>query len=407
MNFINEHINSLNILQLFIDNGCVIYGKSVLDILKENKLDVIKMYLPSDEIIQNIENLKLTLDTCEIKQVTSHKKLWRINDLWILTTTKLPCTTIKDTENMCITNNGVSTFHNRNGLNILNYLRKINNKESFNDPYVNMQIRWITYLLNEGHTIYGSWPSRYITVTQSKEMHRDIDVSANNYKNLHNMINLLIDTDICHLNNKNTQKYTKKSLNINIPTNVGILNFDIHKSSHNMSCDAFYNNLKLTQKFLTVNYQPENINFLSTLILTFKDLLLNNYTLIKPFPERADNMGEFRLIMKPLIFSHTHTINYDYLEKNKKENETINKLTDIITNNKCYKKCNHIQNDNFEIPSTIVIKLGKKFKCIQCIHNHINIQKEINDKKNAILLYAKAMQNENCSEEEDTLSGEE
>lgn len=381
MNFINEHNDSLNILQQFIDNGGIIFGQSVLNILIENKFDVVKIYLPSDEII---ENLELIFDQYEIKQITTNKKLWKINHLWILTTIKMPNIKSDELSNICITNNGISTFHYKNklkSLEILEILRKINNKEIFEDPYVNISARWITYFLNNGHNVYGSWPSRYITAMYPSEMYRDIDINTSNYKSLRDMMDVLIDTNICFLTNKNTKKYTDKSLNVEMPTKVGILNFDIHKESKNMSCDAFHNNLKLTQTHLTINYQPENINFLNTLVLIFRDLFFNNYTLIKPFPIRVDNVGEFRLIIKPMIFSITHTLNYDYLENNKKENEVINELKDIITNNLCYKKCNHISNNNFEIPSTTVIKLGKKNKCLQCIHNHVVIQKELNDKR--------------------------
>ncbi len=378
MEFINKNIDSLNILQQFIDNDAVIYGESVLNILKENKIDVVKIYLPSPEVIENINNLKLTFDKCEIKQVTNNKQMWKINDLWILTTTRIPSILIKDNDNMCITKYGVSTFHSRNGLNILKYLRNINNKEVFDDAYVNLSSKWVTYFLNEEHSIYGSWPTRYITANNSDEMHRDIDISVlgnKNYKKICSMMNLLADSNMCDLTNINFPKYESTSMNVKITINSEILNFDIHKAGR-ISCDAFYNNLKLTQKYLTINYKPHNVNFINILILTFKDLFSNNYTLIKQFPIRYDTMGDFRLIVKPYMFSAKRTINYDYLETNKNADEKINKLEDVITNNKCCKNCNHEPNNDFEIPSTSVIKLNKKFKCVQCIYNHITLWKK-------------------------------
>lgn len=384
MNFVRKHIDSLEILQKFIDNGGVIYGESVRNILFENVINVVKIYLPSDEVIANLDQLEteltLTYGQCEIKQVTENKKLWKINHLYVLTTTTTPKIKLDGISNICISNNGISTIYEADSLTVLKFLRRFNNKDDFDDPYVNMAERWTTYFLNNGHNIYGSWPSRYITVTQSDEMHRDIDISTNNYKSISDMMNLLIDTNIAFTSN-DVRKYTDTSLKVELPTNAGKIFFDIHKESSNMSCDAFYNNLRLTKQYLTINYQPPKLNFLGTLVLTFRDLFFDSYTLIKPLPTRVDTVGEFRLIVKPLLFSNTHKVNYDYLEYSKEEDDTIIELNDILTNNKCYKKCNHDPDNHFGVPSTTVIKLGKKFKCLECIYTHVVIQKEIQDKR--------------------------
>lgn len=378
MDFINNNAESLNILQEFLNIGCTIYGESVLNILKCKTPDVVKIFIPSEEISVHVENLKATLDGCARGQITSKKCIWLINKLTIMTTTKFPSNIDNNNKNICITKNGISTLDNNNGIEILNILRNVNNKEPFDDTYVNTSLKWIKYFIKENHNIYGSWPSRYITESNPQEMHRDIDICTNNYNSLRNMITLLIDVNVCQLINNNTNKYIDIPFNVEFQTPEGVLKFDIHKESKKMSADAFYNNLKLSQKCLTLNYQPSNINFISALILTFNDLFSNNYTLIEPFPKRVDNISQLRLVIKPLLFSSTHTINYDYL---KHHNEKVDELKDILVNKKCYKKCNYPLNNNLGVPSTTVIKLGDKFKCIQCIHNHVLIQKEIQEKK--------------------------
>ena len=88
-------------------------------------------------------------------------------------------------------------------------------------------------------------------------------------------------------------------------------------------------------------------------------------------------------MVKPMIFSATHTLNYDYLEFSNKDDELvkrpIDKMGDVLTTNKCRKNCNHETHNGFGIPSNTVVKTGKhrKYKtnrCLQCIYDHVEIQ---------------------------------
>jgi hypothetical protein len=371
-------MDQLDILQEFLDFDCIIYGNAIEDLLKGNMSpsNIIKIYVPKDKV----EQLQSSFPDHKKIEISLRESIWVINKLVVMTTTKSPIKTLeRPQEILCITNLGISLLPKHNTTSVLKILRRANNKNFFSDSYINTSLRWIKYLLEENHEVYGSWPSWYIAAETTEQLHRDIDVCTSNYNSIRNMMTLLVDLGLCEFNNTNSNTYIDIPLNIKMELDDGDLIFDIHRKSKNMASDAFYNNLKLTKNGVTVNYQPSNLNFITTLILTFNDLFSNNYTLIEQLPERIDNLAQLRLMLKPIIFSlnEARIINYEYLENIYGQ---IEKLSDKIIDGKCYKNCSHQPNIALGVPSNLVVKIGKKHKCVQCAYNHVLIQKEIKEK---------------------------
>ena len=57
MDFIKQNSDLLDILQIFIDLGCIIYGDSVNKILFKNNIKNIKLYIPNKNVEEDINQL--------------------------------------------------------------------------------------------------------------------------------------------------------------------------------------------------------------------------------------------------------------------------------------------------------------------------------------------------------------
>ena len=391
MEFINKNEYVINLLQIFLNNGCFIYGPSVQNLLINHKVHNIQIYVPPEATAnmtkyQNYFECLSELggnndvNSYEIKNICKTKYLWKINDANLTLTTKKP-NPKHDTTQLIITKDGVSTLANSKlkGIDVLKTLRKLTKYEDFDDGLINVSLKWITFLLNNGSKIYGSWPSKFITCECACDLNSDIDILSDDINNLGNLMYLLNDSNVCELGTSN--KYDVASLNAKIKSNSGSLILDIHKNSNSITCDAFYNNLRLTIDNLTVNYKPENINFLSALILIFNDLFHSSYTLMKPLPitiKDIKNNGDLRLLTKPISFSENYVISTEYLQKYKDGETKINELNDILLNGEC-DRSNHTVNDKLNfVPS--VIRGDKKKVCLHCIHSDLQNNKKLHNK---------------------------
>ena len=378
MQFIKENDQLIKLLQKFLDIGCIIYGPSVQNLLINNKTKKLDIYIPTKECQEHLNKyknyfeclseLKSTDEKYEIKKTTKNKTIWILKSITITFTTKRP-NPKHDVTQLTLSSDGISTFSDNNtnkSVAVLKVLRKLNkaNNIIFDDIHIEKSLEWINYFLNEDNMVYGSWPSRYITVTDQNEMKRDIDILCQDLPHLQkieNLMKLLATTGICE------HTFVANIINSKIKLISGTLDIDVHLNTKSVTCDAFYNNLRLTKTHLTINYTADPFQFLSNLILTLNDLFKSTYTLIKPFPTRIKNKGDLRLLVKPIGFSEKYKITLDYLEFIKKNDDKINNLGDILLDDYCEKE-DHVVNPELDfVPS--VIKMDNKKLCLHCIHS--------------------------------------
>ncbi len=387
MEFIRNNVDILNIIQILINKGCILYGSSVRDFLINHTLEKINVYIPSEEVINAVNSFKNYFEySIELKKeqfkfevtiINKNKTMWKINNIQFHFTIAQPKPK-KEINKLYIDKHGISIFdysiYNTafRSIKVLELLRKINEKIEFksinkendeNFKSIDLMLEWIRYFLIPGNSIYGGWPSRYITSDKPEDMNRDIDIITNDIQSIENLMIVLKKTGLCKTNDN--RKYNLSSLNVEMNCEIP-LKFDIHKKSNDITCDAFYNNLKMTHEYITINYQPENINYISTILLIFDDLFHNKYTLICPIPKSFENKSDFRLITKPIIFSSERTIDYAYLEFS---DEKFVKVDDILSNDEC---CRHYHKINKELDFLpIVVLLGRHNICLHCMHKHV------------------------------------
>jgi len=362
MDFITQNKQIIDILQKLLNNDCLLCG-SIKKILVNHDLSDLRICYPEDK---EIDFLALFDDIKQFKykQLSETETLWIINDIEFTTTNKL------NKNDVYISKNGISIIgqSKQKSIDVLKYFRVT---ESEDCDRMKVTISWLKYLMNADNYVYGSWPTRYILNDCSdcdENNERDIDLCTTDKNKIRQLMTALECSGICQIDN-NVGKYDIKPLNARIKLEGWNLIFDIHEESKNMSCDAFYNNLKLTNDYVTINYEPDNLSFIESLILTFNDLFYNQYTLIKPIPNQFQNKSDFRLLLKPFLFSTTKEISYDYLEEN---DQNIRKLNDVVTDHICEK---HKNSDNLEYPiMNMCLNMNKEVKkswCLNCIQDHV------------------------------------
>lgn len=374
MNFISNNIDTLNIIQILIDKGCVLYGSSLRNFLITHNIEKLNIYIPSDEVYNQVEIFKAYFEYSielkkeqfkfEISKINKNRTMWKINDVCLCFTILKPKPK-KEINNLYLNKYGLSTFYDCKfkSIKVLQLLRKIKEKPDFNFKSINTMTEWIKYFLTQDNFIYGGWPSRYITSDKPSEMKRDIDIISNDMVSMENLMRVLNKTGLCSLNNNN--KYKVSSLNVDINCDIP-LKFDIHKNSKDITCDAFYNNLRMTNEHVTVNYQPENINYICIMLLIFNDLFNDKYTLICSFPKTYETKSEFRLITRPIILANERTVDYSYLEFS---NQNFIPISDILSTDECCRSYHKI-NKELDFPPTVV-QLGKRNICLHCMHKHV------------------------------------
>jgi hypothetical protein len=372
MDFIKNNDSEIDILQAFIMEGCILYGDSVANLLIHNNFNDIKFYLPLNKEIDLLKIHK-NIKTLEVKSISGTETLWRINNLDITISSETP-----KNNQICLDSEGLFLYYldlpfhkdERECCGILKYLRKLNNKPDLNDNLVNASLNWIKYLSLSGNHIYGSWLSRFITCDNVDDLKRDIDISSDNYEPLKALMTTLKETGVCKIEENNG--YNVSSLNAKIKSNDNELILDIHKKSNNMSSDAFYNNLRLFDKYLGINHKLDNLHMLSNTILIFRDLFQNTYTLIKPIPKSYETKPDFRLLLKPILFSETYTIKYDYLEHS--NHNDILRLQDLVLQGGTCKNISKNDCKNMGPYPYIVTQTPsqKNKRCLNCIHKHIS-----------------------------------
>lgn len=382
MEFINREKFVIELLQRFIDSGCLIYGLSVQNLLIKNKVKKIDVYIPNNEINNNVTKYKNYFE-CDkdlgnneanfiINKMSKHKTSWKIYNTTFILTTKKP-NPKNNMMQLTMSKEGISIINNNKNksIEVLDILRKIKKNDSFDDKYVTVSSEWVKYLLENGENIYGSWISRYIICKDPQDMKRDIDILSGDISKLNNLVKLLNSSGFSDIENSKENKYNIPSINTKIKTDHGIINLDIHdntKKNNDLTCDAFHNNLKLTCNYLTLNCIPPKLNYISALILTFGDIYKPTYTLMKPLPTTITNKGDLRCIYKPIIFSQNkYKIIFDYLETIKKEDDKVNTLNDIIVKDKCSQKT-HVINPELEYPDS-VINNNETLICLHCLHS--------------------------------------
>lgn len=369
MDFITQNKTTIDILQKFIDEDCVLCGSFIINMLVNHTFDNMEIYFPANKQI-NFLDIFGSIKVFESKILSSTETLWTINNMTFTLLSKL-----RDNNDLCLSKNGIFIV-NHDSIDVLKTFKSImiNNDDC---DRAKISISWIKYLISTDNEIYGSWPSRYITndcnnCDESEE--HDIDVHSNNIQQLRQFMAPLNISGFCEIKDVNIKDaagyHDKNSFNARIKLQGWNLIFDIHKTSNNISCDAFYNNLKMTREYLTINHIPDKLNFLETLILTFNDLFCNQYTLIKSIPKIFKNKADFRLLLKPYLFSLTRIISYDYLEYiNAKP---MHKLTNIVTN----KNCNKHESFADQLTHPVINMSNKKPSwCLNCIYDHVLLQK--------------------------------
>ena len=349
---------------------CIIYGDTLNDVLFITKK--VNIFAPKNDGLQKLKTYleytkKLKSDKNDI-EIDDNK--WVINKIKFIFTNKIK-------GNMCLSKAGLYKMNNNEPFEILNLIRNTNNQENFADnELIKMKIDWVKNLLNAKHTIYGGWLSRYLSCTEIKELDRDIDVITENLNDFE-YFHLLSKSKLCEWTESTTYKNKSIMIKLNL-TDTDKLILDIHNEQlDNALCDAFYNNLKLTDKYLTVKYIPENMNYLEAFRLTLHDVINKRYTLIKSFPDKFTNNADFRLIYKPIkMFEENFVISYDWLIKNKTEHK---KLADILVNDQCSSEGHNPEMKVIE--SDKIIKVNGESICLNCVHNNIMNSKKTPSKK--------------------------
>lgn len=375
MEFASNNVDLINIIQILIDKGAMLYGRTLRNFLINHDISKINMYLPSDEVIEEMTMFQKYFEySIELKKeqfkfhfstFNKNKSIWTINDTEIWFTIVKPKFK-KEINNLYLSKHGISALHGSKfkSIQVLKLLRKINNKPDYNYKLINVMTEWIKYFLTQDNIIYGSWPSRYITSNNKKDMKRDIDIVTNDITSINNLMRALKVSGLCKSNIND--EYDIPSLNVEINCET-YLNFDIHKKSKNDSADAFYNNLKMTDEYLTANYQLDNINYITNMLLIFNDLFHDRYTLIFPITTKiSTNVSDLRLIVKPVMFSLERTVDYSYLEFCNKHFMT---LEDLQSKEDCCRNWHEV-NEELSFPP-MVFQFGKKNMCLHCYHKHV------------------------------------
>lgn len=376
MNFINNNIDLLNIIQILIDKGAVLYGKTLRRFLIDHKLEKLSIFLPSNDTIQEVAGFRKYFEySIELnkEQFAFHvfqrenKFTWKINDLTLNFTIVKPKYK-HDIDNLALSTNGITTLCGKTqqkSIRTLKLLREINNKPEYDTTSINVMLEWIRYFISQDNYIYGSWPSKFITSTREKDMERDIDIVADDMVSMYALMRVLDKTGLCK-NSNIKDDYDVPALNVTINCDT-YLNLDIHKKSNNMTCDAWYNNMKMTNEFITVNYQVNDLNYISCMILLFNDIFHHKYTLICPIPSKISaTRSDFRLLAKPVVFLSERSVDYSYLEYG---NKTFVTLEEISSKDCCCRK-QHKVNDELKFPP-VVFNLAKKNICLHCLHKHV------------------------------------
>lgn len=375
MNFISNNTDLINIIQILIDKGAILYGKSLRDFLINHKLEKLNIFLPSDEVIQEVNvfrkyfeySIELNKEQFkfEFKEKNESKFIWKINDLTLNFTVIKPKFK-QDIDNLILSKNGITTLYGKslNGIKVLKLLRKINGRSDYDAKSINIMLEWVRYFLTQDNYIYGGWPAKFITSVKEDDMNRDIDIISNDMVSMNNLVKALSKTGLCKSNI--TDKYNVPALNVIINCDT-YLNFDIHKKSDSITCDAWYNNMKITDNYITINYQVSDLNYISSMLLLFNDLFNHKYTLICPIPSKLSaNRSDFRLLAKPVVFLSERSIDYSYLEHGNKEFVT---LEDISSKEPCC-RTQHKVDDELKFPP-VVFDLAKRNICLHCLYKHV------------------------------------
>lgn len=345
MEFINQHDKFLDILQILLDLGCQMCSDSVYYLLTKQKIHQITFYQgTSIESIKDfkqylIYSKKLDNHIFEEKTINRNKYKWTIDKNEIIFTNKLPKTKNKYKQ-LVLTKNGLQKIGSKNIIETLKHLRSLKNDEM--PTSANILLNWVKYFIHNKSTIYGGFIPRFITSETMEQLNRDIDIMTEEYNNI----------ELLFKNMEESGFFTKfestygTGFKTSYKSGETKITFDIHKISDKNECDAFYNNLCVNDKNVTTKMIPEKLNFIKTLILTFCDIFNQNYTLIKPFPEKIKNKNSLRLVMKPLLMKDENfTIKYDYLNLI----NYVTTLDNLMSTTNCDKNDHHkyvIKQDN-------------------------------------------------------------
>lgn len=358
MDFILEHNKLLNIIQILLDFGCCLCNKSVYDLFLKHKVNNLIFYVSSNKIQNKLKKFKNYFkyfkkindsdSIFECNYINKNKIKWILkygnNSYNIIFTSKLPKTK-NQLYKLLLTKDGLKKIDSKNSIECLKLLRFCMKKNMDLNDYTNLILEWLLLLIYNNHQIYGGWPSRFIMSTNIEDLNRDIDVISEEFDKIKLLFETLEKSKLC---TKLDQSYND-GLKMNINFDNKNIIFDIHKKNSN-NCDAFYNNIILTEEFISINKIPDKLNFIKTIILTLNDIFQMKYTLIKPFPDKIKNKGDFRLINKPLLMKDEFfEINIDYLNFIDKKI----KIEDIISLNDCIKK-DHNDIPKHELPTMLL-----------------------------------------------------
>ena len=345
MEFINQHGKFLDILQILLDLGCQMCSDSVFYLLTKQKINHITLYLNNaEESIKEIKQYlvysqKLDNYTFEEKLINRNKFKWIVGDNEIIFTNKLPKTKNRYKQ-LILTKDGLQKVGSKDILETLKHLRYFKNNEMPTNATILLD--WVKYFINNKSTIYGGFLPRFITSGTIEQLNRDIDIITEEYNNIELLFK---NMDTLGVFTKFESTYAT-GFKTSYKSDKTEITFDIHKVSDKNECDAFYNNLCINNKNITIKTIPDKLNFIKTIILTFSDIFNQNYTLIKHFPEKIKSKNSLRLILKPLLMKNENfIINYDYF--------TLigysTKLEDLISDTNCTKNDHHkyiIKQDN-------------------------------------------------------------